>query len=162
MIANKGTNRSAWGFAVALAVLGGGCAGRAAPQQPATPEPAATIKTEQLAAHKAEAPTPIAIPELAHCYFDELTDEQPRCPEEVLADAAIVWLEKPLIVSDGWGEEEVEYSGDEVTLEAELDPAFRQLMAEADAGPTDGTLDHKEVCALEARVAQLVQQRYAE
>ncbi len=102
---------------------------------------------------------PTAVPEAGAC--DAAPQLDPRCPADVLAAAAMSWLDKTVAEFDGTTMRVIEYDRDALLEEAFADAGFRRLVQVSDATPTDGVLDHAEARELEAAVLRLCDARVA-
>ena len=142
---------------VLASVLSSGCAGLpAAPlaKAPASAPPAPVAPAPVMAV---EGPLPTA----GDCPGVALDADDPRCPVEVIGAAATSWLDKTTAVFDGVQMHVVEYDPVEITAEAQRDPAFARLLADADSEPRDGILDGAEARVVEARVLEHIDARHA-
>lgn len=106
----------------------------------------------------AHAERSVAMPAAAAC---ETEGASTRCPEEILLSAAMSWLDKTSAEFDGTTMVVVEHDPELLMEEAHEDPAFCRFLVDADVGPSDGELDRAEALAVEARVLQALEARYA-
>jgi hypothetical protein len=102
---------------------------------------------------------PAALPEVGGC--DAAPELDPRCPADILAAAALSWLDKTVAEFDGTTMRVIEYDRDALLGEAFADAGFRRLVQLADAAPADGVLDHAEARDLEGAVLRLCEARMA-
>ena len=107
----------------------------------------------------APAVVPIEVPEAGAC--DAAPELDPRCPVDVLAAAAMSWLDKTVAEFDGTTMRVIEYDRQALLDEAFADDNFRRLVQLSDAAPADGVLDHREARELEAAVLRLCDARMA-
>lgn len=122
------------------------------------PAPVAIVPT---ALPDAVAMSAMELPAVGGCSESDVTDDDDRCPEQIVHAAAMSWLGKTTAIYDGVRVEVLEYDPAEVRAEAQRDVMFREMMAAADAAPTDGQLDGAEARILEASVLDHIDARYA-
>ena len=147
-------------LAVLLLVASFGCAASSASEIPSAYPEAATVVPEQ-------APPPVvdlpamdpALPQAGACEAAPVDD--PRCPADVLAAAALSYLDKTVAEFDGTSMRVIEYDRDALLTEAMADEGFRRLVQLADATPADGVLDHIEARDLESAVLRVCEARVA-
>ncbi len=141
-------------LALTFAMTGGsGCAGALAPSPAPTLSPeAAVIEGMPSAPSRAFE----VLPEPAPCTDDAATDDDDRCPAEVLHAAAMSWLGKTSAEFDGVQMHVIEYDEAQLQAEARADAAFAELLVAADVAPRDGMLGRVEARAVESRVLSLV------
>lgn len=118
------------------------------------PEPAPALVHEPIVTPE---PVPEVVPEVGGC--DAAPELDPRCPADVLAAAAMSWLDKTVAEFDGTTMRVIEYDRDALLQEAFADAGFRRLVQISDATPADGVLDHAEARALEAAVLRVCDAR---
>ena len=142
---------------IVIASVVTGCAGTVPlPAAAPTPLPAAHVATDPVVAPRGE------LPAAADCATEELSDDDPRCPADVVLAAAMSWLDKTTAVFDGVEMHIVEHDPVEIALEAQGDPEFSRLLTEADTAPRDGVLDGAEARVLESRVLEHIDARHAD
>lgn len=128
---------------------------------PATSTPAITVSPQPevaLAAVNASRDQPVPQPETCRL---ELDGDEERCPDEILASAALSWLGKTVAEFDGTRMVTVEHDPELLMEEAHADPEFCRILHQADTRPADGRIDRDEALHVEARVLEAIEARYA-